>query len=415
MTLAPLQRVVRRVSARRASHGRRNAGRLWAALVVLAVGVAAGAGAVLADPSVRLGAASLANEWRACLLEGAPPQPQPVIADRHASHVLESRRRSGIPGESVALPVVEPRDHIPLALMPHPDRPDSLPRRVVVAVIDSGVTSTHPDVAGARILPGVDLVNPCGDGRQDVTGHGTAVAGVLVSSTHGAAPGVDILPIRISLATGRHQNWVSAAAIVAATNRGADVINMSYTNQQAGPSLLEWVAVRYASARGVALVAAAGNNPHKPAGYPAAYPAVLSVTAVNAHGELSSYSARNGKVDVAAPGSRVLTLSPEGGMRTASGTSLAAPIVTASLTHLLQTDPSLRGAEAVAAVQESSTPAPPAVVAQPFGAFNLSSALAGVCRLASVCQFTGTIHRSYVPTPLPIGDPRRPPTPGEPR
>jgi subtilisin family serine protease len=381
----------------------------------MVLGLVASSSVVLIDPSMRLGTLSLVNEWRACVFSGSPPQAQPVLAQRHAIHAQERRRSSGIPGEGVDLPVVEPREQIPLALMPHPDRPDSLPRRVVVAVIDSGVTSTHPDVAGARILPGVDLVNPCGDGRQDVTGHGTAVAGVLVSSTHGAAPGVDILPVRISLATGRHQSWVSAAGIVAATNRGADIINMSYTNQTAGPSLIEWMAVRYASARGVALVAAAGNNPHKPAGFPAAYPSVLSVTSVNGHGELSSYSAREGNIDVAAPGSRVLTLSPDGGMRTASGTSLAAPIVTASLAHLLQTDPGLAGAEAVAAVQESSTPAEPAVLAQQFGAFNLSSALAGVCRLASVCQFTGTIHRSYVPSGPPIGDPARAPTPGEPR
>jgi hypothetical protein len=401
---APIRRARRRLTARTVT-----------GLAVVLVLVASSS-LVLADPTVRLSGVSLLHELRACLVHGAPPQTQPAVALRQARLAQEMRQRSGIPGEAVDLPVVEPRGQIPLALMPHPDRPGSVPRRVVVAVIDSGVAAAHPDVSGARILPGVDIVNPCGDGRQDVTGHGTAVAGVLVPSSHGAAPGVDILPVRISLATGRHHSWASAAGIVAATNRGADVINMSYTNQSAGPSLVEWLAVRYASARGVALVAAAGNNPHRPAGFPAAYPSVLSVTAVNGHGVLSSYSAREGNIDVAAPGSRVLTLAPDGGMRTASGTSLATPIVTASLAHLLQTDPGLAGAEAVAAVQESTTPAQPAAaVAHHFGAFNLSRALAGVCRLASVCQFTGTIHRSHVPSGPAIGDPARAPTPGEPR
>ncbi len=395
--------------------GRRTQSRRLLALLVI-TGLLGSSVIVLRDPALRLGGESLLREWWACLAHGAEPGPQTAVAAAYARHAQQQRQRGDIPVEAVdALPIVTPREHVPAALLPHPDRPASLPRRLVVAVVDSGVSDDHPDLADARILPGVDVVNPCGDGRQDVTGHGTAVAGVLASAQHGAAPDVDILPVRISLATGKHHSWASAAGIVAAARRGADVINMSYTNQKSGPSLVEWLAIRYAHSQEVALVAAAGNNPHLPVGYPAAYPSVLSVTAVDGRGELSSYAARMGSVDVAAPGSRVMTLSSDGAYRTASGTSLAAPIVSASLTHLLQTAPSLSGTDAVAAVRESSRPTShPTQSLTGIGAFNLSNALAGVCRLAQACHFSAVLHRPHGGIP-PIGDPARQPVPGEPR
>lgn len=386
------------------------------ALLVIA-GLLGSSVVVLRDPALRLGGQSLVREWWDCLVHGEEPAPQAAVAAAYARHAQQLRQRRDIPVEAVdALPIVTPREHVPAALFPHPDRPSTVPRRLVVAVVDSGVSRSHPDVAEARVLPGVDVINPCGDGRQDVTGHGTAVAGVLLSSQHGAAPGVEILPVRISLVTGKHHAWASAAGIVAATRAGADVINMSYTNQRSGPSLVEWLAVRYAESRGVAMVAAAGNNPHLPVGYPAAYPSVLSVTAVDGSGELSAYAARLGSVDVAAPGSRVLTLSSDGAFRTASGTSLASPIVAASVGHLLQTAPQLSGPDAVAAIRESSHSTPnPAQSLTGIGSFNLSNALAGVCRLAHACAFSGVLHRPHEVTVPPIGDPNRRPVPGEPR
>jgi subtilisin family serine protease len=372
-----------------------------------------GAGLTLRDPEVRLGAEALVNELSACLLRGEEPGRQlDLLAARRAQ---QSQRRAGRDvapqPQPLTLPVVRPKAQLRAEATPHPDRPATIPRRVVVAVIDSGVTATHPDIGERNVLPGYDLVNPCGDGQQDVTGHGTAVAGVLLSGHHGAAPKVDVLPIRISLATGRHSSFSSAAAIVLAANRGADIINMSYTAQRRRPSVVEWLAVRYAHAKGAALVAAAGNDPTKPAGYPAAYPEVLSVTAIDRSGELSSFSARTGQIDVAAPGSRVLTLSPDGSVRVASGTSLAAPLVSASLVHLLRADPAVAPTQAVEAVRRSSEPE--RVLAHRFGTFNFSAALAGVCAISSACQLQGALTRSE-PGPQ-IGDPNRLPRPGEPR
>lgn len=385
----------------------------WRSAVVLVLVLALTATfIVLRDPVLRLGATSLVHEWAACLRDGTPPAPQPEIAAEMRAHLTGGRGPAGQAPRG--LRVVRPKAQVATRVDPHPDRPATVPRRVVVAVVDSGVTADHRDISPENVLPGVDLVNPCGDGRQDVTGHGTAVAGVLLSGHHGAAPQVDVLPIRISLATGRHSSLASAMGIITATRRGADVVNMSYTAQRRRPSVLEWLAVRYASSRGVALVAAAGNDPSKPAGFPAAYREVLSVTSLDAQGDLSPHAARTGHIDVAAPGARVLTLSSDGSLRVASGTSLAAPIVSASLVHMLRADPAVSPARAVATIRETTEPE--ALLAHRFGAFNFSAALAGICAISSACQLSVALYPSDdAPGGPAIGDPRRPPRPGEPR
>jgi hypothetical protein len=372
----------------------------WRRLTALVV-VAALLGpiVVLRDPVLQAGARAWADELLACIRHGEGPRPRPDVLAALRTRLRESAPRQDVP--DIDPPIVRPKAALRTVAYPHPDRPRSVPRRVVVAVIDSGVNAGHQDIDARRVLPGVDLVNPCGDGRQDVTGHGTAVAGVLLSNHHGAAPQVDVLPIRISLATGRHSSLSSALGIWVATRRGADVINMSYTAQRRRPSLLEWLAVRYAHSRGVALVAAAGNDPTKPAGFPAAYREVLSVTAVDGRGELSPFAARTGNIDVAAPGSRVLTLSSEGAVRVASGTSLSAPLVSASLAQMLRADPSVSPAQAVATLQEASRPGQPEqVVAHRFGTLNFTAALAGICALSSACQLRqlhGVTDQSSIP------------------
>jgi hypothetical protein len=373
---------------------------------------------ILRDPVLRLGVRSLVQEWTACALRGEVPGPQTGLS----AAFVASRPPAAIErpsSESLNLSVVRPQAQLRATVAHSPDRLERTPRRVIVAVLDTGVTSAHGDVHPERVLPGIDLINPCGNGHQDVTGHGTAVAGVLLSTHHGGAPRVDVLPIRISLATGRHASITSALGIVLATRQGADIINMSYTAQRRRPSLAEWLAVRYASKRGVALVAAAGNDPTRRAGFPAAYPQVLSVTAIDKAGVLARSAARTGEIDVAAPGSRVLTLSPDGSVRAASGTSLAAPLVSASLVHLLRADPGITPARAVAMVRDTTGPPPAqpaeALLAHRFGTFNFGAALSGVCAISSTCQLTAVLSRADRDEALPIGDPRRLPRPGEPR
>lgn len=329
--------------------------------------------------------ASLGREWATCVAHGRPPEP--AGGDSSTTAVTTASDPEQAERTFDGLPVVVPRLQVPRvesAARVHAHRPGSRPRSVRVAVIDSGVRADHPDVAAVR--PGLDMVNPCGDGRQDVTGHGTMVAGVMSSVSYGASPRVEVLPVRISLDNGLHLPWMSAAAVVYATNHGADIINMSYANQRRQPSLVERAAMRYADNRGVALVAAAGNNPDRRAGYPAAYPETLSVTSIDSDGHLSLFAARRGVIDVAAPGSRVLTLWPDGSARVASGTSLATPVASAAIAQLLLTDPSLSGTDAVELLRRSSS-RPRYPKSEPrFGALDVSGALTSLCHTIGGCR-----------------------------
>lgn len=335
----------------------------------------------------RLNGQTLLVEWTRCVVGGSPPSAQPAL---HRAYRLHARARAGPPAYRApadALPVVEPRQALAHTGEPLPDHPSNAVRTVTVAVIDSGVQADHPDLATTAVRPGLDLLNPCGNGRQDVTGHGTMVAGVLASRSHGAASGVSILPVRVSLGTGQNPRWLSAAGIVWATNQGADIINMSFSSQRGRPSIPERLAIGYARRRGVALVAAAGNDPTRPAGYPAAYPSVLSVTSIDGRGDLSVFAARTGNIDVAAPGSRVLTLSTNGSFRDASGTSFAAPVVSAAIAQLLTAHPELSGAEAAAALQGASEPAPDwTELTAAFGVLDLRAALTQLCEAAPWCS-----------------------------
>lgn len=300
---------------------------------------------------------TVASEWAACVTTGSPPTP----AWRRA--LREGVDDGGIDPERIADRLGEDVPAHARLISPRqvsrpdagdervwPDRERHHPRTVIVAVIDSGVAADHPEVGVVR--PGLDLVAPCGYGHTDATGHGTAVAGVIASQTHGAAPFVQVLPVRISLPDGNHAAFQSAAAIAWAVHQGADLINASYTNQTRGSSWWEHAAIRWAHQKGVGVIAAAGNDPRRPVGFPAAYPEVLAVGSLDPDGHLSAFSARrphaNGQgLDVVAPGARIVTLSPQGRFHVASGTSLATPVTTAAAASLLLRDERLSGLQAV--------------------------------------------------------------------
>lgn len=317
--------------------------RRWRSIVVIVALVAASHGAFGAE--MRFHSRSLANEWWDCLVSGTPPTMHHELLEASKHHMAAQRARRGVPSEAgFDLPPISPQEavHEALGLVAWPETELA---EITVAVIDSGVSGTHHDFMPEQVMEGLDAVNPCGDGRTDPSGHGTAVAGVIASGRYGVSPQVRILPVRTSLATGTAPRFLTATAIVWATNRGADVINLSRSSRAHTPSRLERAAVRYATERGVVLVASAGNNPFQPATYPAAYPEVISVTAVNGYDQLSVFAARRGHIDVAAPGSRVTTLEAGGDFRAASGTSLAAPFVAASIARLKAANPMLTPAQ----------------------------------------------------------------------
>lgn len=211
---------------------------------------------------------------------------------------------------------------------------------VTVAVIDSGVSATHPLLKG-QVLEGRDFnYLPARQGQCDEAGHGTLIAGIIAGREgtgvpfSGIAPAARILPIRVLPQLGDVSDpglpVQIAAAIDWAVDEGADVINLSLTTVPA-PQLT--AAVRRALAKRVVLVAAAGNQKEdsqdRP-GYPAAYPGVIAVGGVNEEGGHVGTSISGDYVDIAAPGLNIVGPAPRGaGYRAVpdGGTSYAAAYV----------------------------------------------------------------------------------------
>ena len=218
---------------------------------------------------------------------------------------------------------------------------------VTVAVLDSGVDDTHPDLAG-RLLPDVDLV---GDGLTgDPFGHGTRIAGIVAGVMDGAgiagvASDVRILPIRVLAADGEGDQNRTARGIRDAVAAGAQVINLSLSSQTESPAQAD--AIRYALDEGVTVVAAAGNRRDEgsPTVYPAAYPGVLGVSSVGRGLRESEFASRGGFIDLVAPGEGVVTTEAGGGWGREDGTSIAAAFVAAGAALVRAANPSLSRAQ----------------------------------------------------------------------
>lgn len=192
---------------------------------------------------------------------------------------------------------------------------------VLVAIVDSGVDAGNAHLADA-VVAGTDLVDG-GDGRTDISGHGTAVAGQIAarevagSGVVGVAPSSQILPVRVYADTseqavreGRGPDAArTAAGITWAADNGAVIIVVPQSTPSDVPELR--AAVDHATLAGALVVASAGNASEDEEGssvrFPAGYPQALSVTAVDAQGHPSDAVVHGVHVEIAAPGSQVLT------------------------------------------------------------------------------------------------------------
>lgn len=209
---------------------------------------------------------------------------------------------------------------------------------VTVAVIDTGI-SPVPDLKDNKFVKGYDFVNDKIEAFDDA-GHGTHVAGTIAQSTNnnygvaGIAYEASLMPLKVLGASGGGTVADIAEAIRYAADNKADVINMSLGG--AGESQLMEDAINYAHQKGVILIAAAGNSNENSASYPARYPHVVGVAALDAVGIKAPYSNFGAGVDISAPGGseagKILqeTIDPETGQSVFEGyqgTSMAAPHV----------------------------------------------------------------------------------------
>jgi serine protease len=209
---------------------------------------------------------------------------------------------------------------------------------VTVAVIDTGI-SPVPDLKDTKFVKGYDFVNDRIEAYDDA-GHGTHVAGTIAQSTNngygvaGVAYEASLMPLKVLAASGGGTVADIAEAIRYAADNGADVINMSLGGS--GESKLMQEAIDYAHQKGVFLVAAAGNSSQNSASYPARYPHVIGVAALDSVGVKAPYSNFGAGVDISAPGGseagKILqeTIDPETNEPVFvgyQGTSMAAPHV----------------------------------------------------------------------------------------
>lgn len=233
-------------------------------------------------------------------------------------------------------------------------------RGVRVALIDGGIDDRHAALKG-KILAHVDLVGEATNARPaaayDELRHGTGVAGIVLGSGDmtGLAPGARAIAIKaFSLRGGdgrtiRSSSERIARAIEIALRLRARVINMSF----GGPrdKVVEFV-VGAALAEGAILVAAAGRA----AAYPAAYPGVIGVAAVDATLRGDPVVAELDHVAILAPGVDVLTAAPGGGFQTLSGASLAAAHVSGAVALLVELRPTLGAVDALAILRRAARP-----------------------------------------------------------
>lgn len=238
---------------------------------------------------------------------------------------------------------------------------------VVVAVVDTGIDPSHPEVEG-RLVPGRDFVDG-DDVPDDVHGHGTGVAAIAVANTdnrHGIAGmswGAKAMPMRTCDEEGACSMFSVAQAIVAAAAADAQVVNLSLGGAMPSCARTLAAAATFAEAKGSLLVAASGNSAQQgnPTGYPAACDGFMAVGATNALDGWATFSDYGDYVDVSAPGQGITTAwlpesSPPAtrGYITSDGTSFAAPHVAGLAALLWSQHPGWTPAQIEARIEETA-------------------------------------------------------------
>jgi len=240
-------------------------------------------------------------------------------------------------------------------------------RTVYLAIIDTGVDATHPDLAqrvrrysnGTVYGYNTQLNNA---NTHDFHGHGTHCAGIAAAHTGNGigiagvastAP-VQIMPVKVLNDQGIGTMTDVARGIIWAADNGAQVLSLSLGGNAGTQQLAD--AVNYAWNRGCVVVAAAGNNGSNAPFYPAAYENALAVAASDPNDRLTDFSQYGTWVDIAAPGSSILSTVPGNRYEAWSGTSMACPHVAGAAALIWSCVPSLTNQQLRLALENNADP-----------------------------------------------------------
>jgi subtilisin family serine protease len=203
---------------------------------------------------------------------------------------------------------------------------------VIVGVIDNGVDFDHPLLSPRLMASGYDFIDRDTDPSYEpgaVAAHGSFVSGLIALT----APDCQLLPFRAFDGDGVGNTYAIANAIHHAVNHDADVINMSFGTGESCRILEQ--ACNAAVAAGISMVAASGNNSSSSPTFPAALPGVIVVSGIDPEDLLTDFSNYGDYIDVCAPAVDLYSiLIGETGWGTWSGTSFAAPFVSATCAML---------------------------------------------------------------------------------
>ncbi len=212
---------------------------------------------------------------------------------------------------------------------------------ITIAILDSGVDGTHPDLVN-QMVPGWNAIDNSST-TADINGHGTAVAGTAAAATNNAtgvasiAGDAKIMPVRITNDPTGYAYWSDVArGLNWAADNGADVANISYgvSNSATVAS-----AAQYMRNKGGVVVVSAANDGVDP-GY-TDNPYMISVSATDSADAKASWSNYGAFVDVAAPGVSILTTTRGGGYGNWNGTSFSSPATAGVVALIMSANPSL--------------------------------------------------------------------------
>jgi hypothetical protein len=226
---------------------------------------------------------------------------------------------------------------------------------IKIAVLDTGI-SNHPDLA---VKGGASFVEGSAEFMDD-NGHGTHVAGTIAALNNemgviGVAPKAEIYSLKVldQNGSGNYSNVIQA--IEWAIDNQINIISMSFGGNVSSEALHE--AIQYANGQGILLIAAAGNagSGIETEAYPALYPEVISVGAIDSTNTRAAFSSTGNELDLMAPGVNILSTTMDGNYGFLSGTSMAAPHVTGAAASYWSVNPTLSNEQVKQNLLETAT------------------------------------------------------------